>query len=162
VFLINGFSFEFKNSNHKCDLRKFMMNNVNRAFVQHLYKEISEAVESARKTPDCWRECVSLHKAETIKCSMLVLQVKTTLVMYLVYSNSLFNLNFEKFKSISFLFEFQNVLQIGKTVQEIITLSLTLCRSINKNPRATSLLLPGSLYERIHQPRYTWILFSRQ
>jgi len=48
---------------------------VNRVFVQQLYKEISDAVESSRKNLDSWRDCICLEEAKALKCSRPLLQV---------------------------------------------------------------------------------------
>lgn len=60
----------------KCELRKFMGNNVNKVFVQQIYKEISDAVESAKKNPDFWKDCISLDESKSLKASRPLLQVR--------------------------------------------------------------------------------------
>lgn len=52
-----------------------MGNNVNKVFVQQIYKEISDSVELASKNPDYWKDCVSLEDAKSLNCSRPLLQV---------------------------------------------------------------------------------------
>jgi hypothetical protein len=52
--------------------------NVNRVFVQQIYKEISDSVELAKKNPDSWRDVISLEEIKILKCQRPVLQVCST------------------------------------------------------------------------------------
>ncbi|CAG7822682.1 unnamed protein product [Allacma fusca] len=74
----------------KCELRKFIGNNVNRVFVQQIYKDISDVVEIAKKNPDSWLDIISVEETKNLKCSRPLLQ---------------------------------SVVQIGRSIQEVISLS---------------------------------------
>jgi hypothetical protein len=64
----------------KCELRKFMGNNVNKVFVQQIYKQVSESVESAKKNPDFWKDCISLDDSKSLKASRPLLQVSIRII----------------------------------------------------------------------------------
>ena len=46
-----------------------------RVFVQQIYKEISDAVEVAKKNPDSWQDVISVEETKLLKCSRPLLQV---------------------------------------------------------------------------------------
>lgn len=50
--------------------------NVNRVFVQQLYKEVTEGVEQSKRNPDSWKDVTSLEEAKSLKFSRPLLQVK--------------------------------------------------------------------------------------
>lgn len=60
-----------------------MGNNVNKVFVQQIYKEISDAVESAKKNPDFWKDCISLDESKALKAVRPLLQVTIRYCRYL-------------------------------------------------------------------------------
>lgn len=60
-----------------------MANNVNKVFVQQIYKEISDAVESSKKNPEFWKECISLEDSKTVGSTRPLLQVGQNLILQL-------------------------------------------------------------------------------
>jgi len=52
-----------------------MGNNVNRVFVQQVYKDISEAIEQARKNTDSFKEISSVEETKAMKCPVPIFQV---------------------------------------------------------------------------------------
>jgi len=56
--------------------------NVNRVFVQQVYKEISDAIELSRRNPDCWKDVISIEEARRLNCPRPVLQVAQHLLIH--------------------------------------------------------------------------------
>lgn len=49
--------------------------NINRVFVQQVYKDISDAIEVSRRNADCWKDVISSEEAKQLNAPRPILQV---------------------------------------------------------------------------------------